>query len=294
MRRRDVPHLVLMPGGASGARRTTRSGGGRMSGRLVGEVAEWLMSPAADGMSPAERTVLLLVAERAHEKTRVMLRHRTDDRPLVDRLAAGAGLDKGESLKKAFQRLAKRGMEVRIPIGEDKLGRPRFAHEGRSMGFRLPELPASVQLPEWGESVPPTEPVDNPVDDSDSISMDEAQRGEPVPSTESRGGNLNPPSGAQRGESVPPLSPSKSIPSKTFYPSRGLPSSLADVEVPASDPPQTIEEPIDQAMLLAAQSTLLQMPDGGVALLAAATSELPDASHQRHIVLAASLARRTA
>lgn len=265
-----------------------------MSGRLVGEVAEWLMSPAADGMTSAERTVLLLVAERAHEKTRVMLRHRTDDRPLVDRLAAGAGLVQGESLKKAFQRLAKRGLEVRIPIGEDKLGRPRFAHEGRSMGFRLPELPASVRLPEWGEQIPPTSPVDNPVGEMDSIIGDGSEWGDEIPPTGLRGGSQVPPSEAERGEQVPPLSPSKSIPSKTFYPSSGLPSSLAELEVPAATPIAAVEEPIDQAMFLAAQSALLLMPDGGASLLAAASSQHPDASHQRHIVQAASLARRTA
>lgn len=47
-----------------------------MSGRLVGEVVDWLQTPPADDLTMAEAAVLLVIAERAHDKTREMWRHR--------------------------------------------------------------------------------------------------------------------------------------------------------------------------------------------------------------------------
>lgn len=135
-----------------------------MSARLVGEVANWLSSPAADGLTTADAAVLLAIAERANEKDREMWRHRGDKGKLIDRICAIARLTPSGA-SNAFKRLAKRGLEVRIPLSHGKDGRPIFAYDGMAMRFRLPELPASVTLPKSPVPQPPSTPVDNSVED---------------------------------------------------------------------------------------------------------------------------------
>jgi hypothetical protein len=149
-----------------------------VSGRLSGEVVEWLLSPKAQelGLSPAERAVLLVIAERAHETTRVMWRHRTDEISLLDRIRIAAGVSK-DGASNLFKKLAKKGLEVRIPVNEDEDGNPIpgkdgriiFAHHGRSMQFRLPVLPASTSLAGRAFTEPPfipDETGENPVDNT--------------------------------------------------------------------------------------------------------------------------------
>ncbi|MEW1846247.1 hypothetical protein AB0392_50535 [Nonomuraea angiospora] len=124
-----------------------------MSARLFGEVAAWLESPAADGMTQSERLVLLLIAERAKDTTRRMLSFRTDRRDdgtkitLTELLQARAGLTP-RGLADTVQRLSKRGLEVRVPVGKDKNGVIMFARRGHATDYILPDLPASVSLPE--------------------------------------------------------------------------------------------------------------------------------------------------
>jgi hypothetical protein len=279
-----------------------------MSARLIGELAEWLQSPIAAGLTPGEIAILYTIAERAEDHGRTMLRHRTDDKSLIERISRGSGLKiETDALKKAFQRLAKRGLEVRVQTGTDAAGRPIYACDGRSMGFRLPVLPASVRIPERGEYVPSSEakrgelvppswplaPVDNPVIHS-PLQVAEGrfssplspQRGEPVPQ---RGEPV-----PAWGEPVPPLSPSvPSSPSQSKAPSKSddnLRYPLAELEGGSGDDPPLPE--IDQDHYLAAQGTLLNLPDGGTFLLARATAELPDARHEERIIHAAALAAR--
>lgn len=256
-----------------------------MSGRLVGETVEWLRTPAAQGLSQSERCILMVIAERAHERSRVMLRHRTDEEALIDRIAGACELDKEGGLKRAFQRLAKRGLEVRVAVKFGKDGRPVFAHEGVSMGFRLPEFPASVELPTGGTQSPPSSPVDNsPV----TPLGDHLEGGRSVPALASEEG-LSVPTG---GTQSPPLSPSST--SKTFYPSGWIPSSVVAVEGAPAGALEDDENPIDQAAVLAAFGTLLGTPDGGISFLATASAEHPGDSRERQIVHAARLARRPA
>lgn len=136
-----------------------------MSGRLVGEVADWLCTPAATGMTPGERAVLLTIAERVNEKDpeRRMLRHRTDEVTLFERLCLVTGIDRA-GMTEVLKKLAKRDLEVRIEVRKTAAGKPIFAYRGHSMEFRLPVLPASLALP---ESIGPDRPnpVDNPVDE---------------------------------------------------------------------------------------------------------------------------------
>lgn len=279
-----------------------------MSARLIGELAEWLQSPAADGITPGEIGILYAIAERAEDHGRTMLRHRTDDKPLIERIARGSGLKiETDALKKAFQRLAKRGLEVRIAAGTDAAGRPQYANQGRSMGFRLPVLPASYRIPERGEYVPasdpergepgppswPLPPVDNrvvhsslPAAEGGTSSPLSAQRGEPVPQ---RGEPV-----PARGESVPPLIPSvPSSPSQSQAPSKdgaNLRYPLAELEGGSDDDPPLSE--IDQDHYLAALKRLSELPDGGVFLVARAAAELPDARREDHVIHAATLTDR--
>lgn len=132
-----------------------------MSGRLVGEVAEWLRTPAAGGLTVAERMVLVTIAERANEKTRMMWRHRTDDVSPSERIREVVGVSR-QNLTKVFNRLAERGLEVRAQVGTTDAGKPVFAHKGHATDFRLPDLPASVQLPQSDAQTRRIGPVDNP------------------------------------------------------------------------------------------------------------------------------------
>lgn len=139
-----------------------------MSGRLVGEVAAWLCTPAATGMTLGERTVLLTIAERVNEKDpeRRMLRHRTDEATLFERLCLVTGIDRA-GMTEVLKKLAKRDLEVRIEVRKTEAGKPIFAYRGHSMEFQLPVLPASVALPKSigpDRPNPVDEPVDEPVD----------------------------------------------------------------------------------------------------------------------------------
>ncbi|MEU8195266.1 hypothetical protein AB0C10_15945 [Microbispora amethystogenes] len=126
-----------------------------MAESLVGEVAAWLGTPAAQGMTAAERLVLFIIAERCHKKTRRMWWHHGDGVSLTELIAARSGLEV-DSLTKVFRRLAARGLEVRVPIGTNSKGQPIFAVRGRSSDYALPPLPASVELPPPRKPGPPS------------------------------------------------------------------------------------------------------------------------------------------
>lgn len=230
-----------------------------MSGRLVGEVVEWLQTPVAADLTAAERCVLFVVAERANEQTREMWHHRVDECHLVDRIASAVGVSR-DGLKKVFQRLARRGLEVRVAISVTKAGKPVFAHEGRSMRFRLPEFPASVSLPQRGDGGPFSEgsdPVDNPVNSDVNDLREEDKRGDGSTSSEPKRGY----SGAQEGgleyPPSPSSSPSKDLPSKTPHGSVSQP----DVEGEAAgrrEPSADLDYPTAFKIM---NQVLLRMPD---------------------------------
>jgi hypothetical protein len=285
-----------------------------MSGRLVGEVVEWLRTPAADGLTQAERVVLFVVADRANEQDRVMWRHRTDTESLHERIRGALGVD-AKSLGNIFGRLAKRGLEVRIPTGTDKRGKPTFANNGHNTRFRLPEFPASVSLPPAQSSIEEwTFPVDNTPD-------------QPVDNTPEGEGKVHQPMDLHSGRPINgwtfegersingwTVYPSKENPSKTHPSSPGVPSTQPDVE----GRPPTHSEPsatkIDsatyrQSPLVAvvpddatapdeyetARDLLAVLPDFGQSLIDAARAELGATTPRAQLVIrAARLARRTA
>lgn len=266
-----------------------------MSGRLVGEVAEWLRTPAATGLGPAERAVLLVIAERAKDENRKMLRHRGDDVTLFDRIREVTGLS-ASGLSKALRRLAAHDLEVRIKIGTGPSGTPVFAYRGMAVGFHLPALPASVRLPEW----PPSEatiPVDNPAD-TDAPEPKKARptgrpsSGKPAPQGGHTGGKPAPQGGP---------SPSKDNPSNTSPSPGGSSPYGADVEntPPAGATPSgesgshryTGYEPTYREA-----SRLLQTyPDLGGRFMAQAETDLPAGTSLAYrVIYAAELARDAA
>ncbi|MFG2076942.1 hypothetical protein [Nonomuraea maritima] len=123
-----------------------------MSARLVGEVAAWLATPAAKELTAAERLVLLIIAERTWKDTRRFRVHaidKWDDGTSItatETIAMRAGVTV-DGLTKVLRRLAEHGVEVRVPIGKRRDGSPVFAVRGRATDYRIPELPASVELP---------------------------------------------------------------------------------------------------------------------------------------------------
>src|SRR5262245_19370969 len=103
-------------------------------------------------MPASDRLVLFIIAERSNKTTRRMLWHRGDrwydgtKITLTATLQMRTGLGE-RGLGDALQRLAKRGVEVRVQIDTDSVGRPVFARRGHAVDYWLPPLPASVELP---------------------------------------------------------------------------------------------------------------------------------------------------
>lgn len=102
-----------------------------MGVRLLVEV----LDHAPADLTPAERLVLAVLAEDARDETRKCW-------PGMDKLERRTGL-RSDSLRRVFQRLAKRGLEVRVPITFTKKGAPVFAREGVQTNYRIPEFPES-------------------------------------------------------------------------------------------------------------------------------------------------------
>lgn len=252
-----------------------------MSGKLVGEVVDWLRTPVASGVSLAERVILLVIAERANPATREMWRHKADEENLFDRLLGATGLGR-DGLTHALQKLGKRGLEVRVVIGTDKNGRPLYACKGRATRFALPEFPASFEIPERVPDEAPIEPVDNP----ESEATDDEQRVPTQAPNDAKGCPQGHPMGSM-GASTGTPSPSTTYPSKEDPSSPVDPSSLVAVE-DASPPAEILDDQkFDQGEYLMAQQRLLSEPDFGASLVAQLAAEYPDARREVHVIHAA-------
>jgi hypothetical protein len=101
--------------------------------KLIVEV----LDNAPSTLTSGERMVLTVIAEWANDNTREARQSR---QWTLDRVAYRAGL-KRSGLKAVFQGLARKGCEVRLPIGETKAGEPIYAFEGTAMTFRIPHFP---------------------------------------------------------------------------------------------------------------------------------------------------------
>lgn len=119
--------------------------------KLVVEV----MDHAPEDLTPAERLVLVVIAENVRDGD-----PKRETWPGFNAavLAKRAGLTGDGSLKRALQRLAKRGMEVRVPIATGKDGRELYAVPGQQCRYRLPVFKGGLTVPpsddEGGTTVP--------------------------------------------------------------------------------------------------------------------------------------------
>jgi hypothetical protein len=105
-----------------------------------------ILDHAPPELSPAERLVLIAIAEDARDGG-----SRTCS-PGVDMLCRRTGLSE-EGLRKVFQRLAKHGLEIRVAIGKGKSGRLVFAKPGVRTTYRVPVFVAE-EGGEWQDEKP--------------------------------------------------------------------------------------------------------------------------------------------
>jgi hypothetical protein len=78
----------------------------------------------------AERNVLLELADFANDKTRLAY-------PGMEALSRACGLPEG-TISKCLQRMAAKGLELRIPVGKADDGRAVVATRGRQTTYRIP------------------------------------------------------------------------------------------------------------------------------------------------------------
>ena len=153
-----------------------------MGVRLVVEV----LDHAPPDLDRAERLVLIAIAEKARDSTRLSQCGR-------EFLLRRSGLGP-RGLRKVFERLAAHGWEVRVPIGIDRLGRPLYAVPGVQSTYRVPaflrgkgeledpdkgELEDRQAVPEDRQAVPEDRqavPEDPPVPHPSSLKQQHARK----------------------------------------------------------------------------------------------------------------------
>lgn len=103
------------------------------------ELYRHVLSHAPGELDAAARLVLAVIADDANEKTRRsylgmdLLSHRTGLLP--------------DSIGKALRRLAKAGIEIRVPVGANKNGKPVFAMRGHRTVYLIPVFPERFMNP---------------------------------------------------------------------------------------------------------------------------------------------------
>src|SRR5690554_1312389 len=152
------------------------------------ELYRHVLNHAPAELDPTARAVLAVIADDANERTRI-------SRIPMDLLMHRSGVGR-DALKKVFQRLARAGYEIRIPVGTDTLGRPIYAMRRRATQYRIPVFPERdvPHHPRMGGTSSPH---------SDSL------EGTSSPHSDSLGGTSSPYRGTSspyRGTSSPPLS----------------------------------------------------------------------------------------
>jgi hypothetical protein len=119
-----------------------------------------VLDHAPADLTSGERLLLLVIADDANDNTR-------SGWPGTDVLVHRTGMGE-RGIRKAFERLAERGLEVRLPIAHAEDGRPVFAVRGRRTTYRIPvftpradapkaELPYRHSAEEGGTTVPPND-----------------------------------------------------------------------------------------------------------------------------------------
>lgn len=87
-------------------------------------------------LTPAERLVLVAIAENVNDDDPGRMTWPGFSRSILMRRT---GL-KEAGLRRAFERLASRGLECRVPLGADKNGAPLYAVPGKACRYRMPIL----------------------------------------------------------------------------------------------------------------------------------------------------------
>lgn len=110
-------------------------------------------------LTPSEWAVLVVIAEECRDpKTRTCALDRGEMATRTGRTA--------DTVKRALQGLAKKGLETRVPVPgvKDSKGQPVYAWPGRPCTYKLPQLgpdpadepaPAPEQPPKGGQTAPP-------------------------------------------------------------------------------------------------------------------------------------------
>lgn len=178
-----------------------------MGVRLICEV----IVHAPECLTPTERLTLVVIAERANDKTRKAWYGGRDNWNAAE-IARRVGIAE-QSLGKVFTGLAQKGAEVRIPLGySKKTNKPYFTHRGKQATFYVPHF------------APPSERSDDVPTfherSDDGQSFDEKGRSV-VPESSDEAPTLR----AERSDDVPTL-----LLSSSSFPSK-KPSSLS----PSSD-----------------------------------------------------------
>jgi hypothetical protein len=105
-------------------------------------------------LSPAERLLVLEIADMCHDSTRVGW-------PGVKRLAEATDLSP-RSVQETLARVGKKWLEIRVELGRDRHGRPFYAHHGQRTKFEFPAvLPGDEGATSTGSSVPDDEGTTN-------------------------------------------------------------------------------------------------------------------------------------
>jgi hypothetical protein len=105
---------------------------------LVSEVMNYV---TGTDLTVAERYILAAIAEQANGKTRQAWQETAPGKRRWV-LAERVGLSE-TGLRSALQRLAKRGLECRVPLGTDAKGRAFYAVHGRQTTYQVPILPGA-------------------------------------------------------------------------------------------------------------------------------------------------------
>jgi hypothetical protein len=125
-------------------------------------------------LTQAELVVLVVLAEQAREDTRECW-------PGMELICHRSRLQE-DSVRRVFQRLAARGLEVRVPVGKSKSGQPIYAHHGARTLYRIPCFALST---ETGQP------------------LDTADAGTPVPPSTAEAGTVIPPSPVETSDDGP-------------------------------------------------------------------------------------------
>lgn len=168
-------------------------------------------------LTQAELVVLVVLAEQAREDTRECW-------PGMDLICHRSRL-KEDSVRRVFQRLAARGLEVRVPVGKSKGGQPVYAHHGARTLYRIPRFAPSPRSPrlatdfEAGTTVPPSTTEAGTVIPPSSV-----ERRDDGPTKPGRGSRKGGSSSREAGTSVPPFPSVPQAPSPPSPASRSTPA----------------------------------------------------------------------